>query len=198
MSRVQAPAMTKRYALRRKLHYGRQVMKLQTHEQSTAGNAAAADSQAEEIRQLKEAVLRQRAEFDNFRKRTQRERDQIREMATETLIAKLLPVLDNMERALTSADNTSDVKSVRDGVIMIATQLRRALEAEGLQQVEALNQRFDPTIHDALAAEEHPGTADGHIFEVLLPGYTFKDKTLRAAMVKVAKSPDSEKTNTAE
>lgn len=197
--RVPAYCMNRRYALRRRLYQGRQMMK------SAGGNAipdqeaqAAADASAEELKQFKEAVVRQRAEFDNFRKRTQREKDQIRESAAETLLAKLLPVLDNMDRALSSINSASDIKSVREGVNMIVTQFRRTMEAEGLKQVEALNERFDPNLHDALAAEENADVAAGHIFEVLLPGYAYKEKLLRPAMVKVAKASSGEKVSSSD
>jgi molecular chaperone GrpE len=144
---------------------------------------------AEEVNLLRETIIRQRAEFDNFRKRTQREKDQVREMATEGLLSHLLPVLDNMERALTSAESAVDVKSVRDGVSMIAIQLRRTLENEGLEQVKALHEQFDPAFHDALAAEQRDDVPDGQVCEVLLPGYVYKQKLLRPAMVKVARRP---------
>lgn len=190
--RVQAP-MSKRHALRRQLYFGRQLMNQpQPIEQVETGPDPEKLAMVEEQNSLREAVARQRAEFDNFRKRTQREKDQIRELASETLVSKLLPVLDNMDRALSSADATTDVKSVKEGVVMIMKQLQRTLESEGLNPVDALNQRFDPNLHDALATEENADVPEGHVCEVLLPGYTFKDKLLRAAMVKVAKAPSGD------
>lgn len=142
-----------------------------------------------ELEELRETIIRQRAEFDNFRKRTQREKDQIREIANEGLLSRLLPVLDNFERALTSAESAADLASVRQGVGMIATQLTRALEAEGLTQINPLNAPFDPNKHDAIAAEPRDDMRENHVCAVLLPGYSYKEKLLRPAMVKVSKAP---------
>lgn len=141
--------------------------------------------------QLRDAVARQRAEFDNFRRRTQKEKDQIREAAKEDLIVKLLPVLDNFERALASTESAADAKSIREGITMVSSQLTRLLEADGLQRIGALNQPFDPNQHEALAAEERSDVPENSIIEELLPGYRYKDKVVRAAMVKVAKAAES-------
>src|SRR5690606_29461366 len=116
------------YGLRRRLYTGRHIVK-STSGKSTLkiveNDARDTENLKEDLSQLREAIVRQRAEFDNYRKRSQREKDQVREAAAENVLAKLLPVVDNMERALTSADSASDVKSVRDGVAMILTQLQR-------------------------------------------------------------------------
>lgn len=180
-----------RYALRRKLYQVRELSQAgPTKTQASAQNpdeTSAPVPSIEEFQQLREAIVRQRAEFDNFRKRTEREKIQVRELAAEGLLTRLLPVLDNLDRAMQSSENAADVKSVRDGVLMIVSQLERALEAEGLKQVSALNEPFDPSRHDALATEPRNDVTDGHICEVLLPGYTYKEKLLRPAMVKVAK-----------
>jgi molecular chaperone GrpE len=196
-----------RYTLRRRLYTTRELTRALAHQDlpaatasssissaATDQNTAAAAPTAEDMEFLRETIIRQRAEFDNFRKRTQREKEQVREFATEALLSKLLPVLDNLDRAITSADSAADIKSVREGVTMIAGQLARALEAEGLQQVKALHEPFNPSMHDALAAEERADVADGHVCEVLLPGYLYKEKLIRPAMVKVARRPAGEQT----
>ncbi len=199
MSRkVQASAIRRKYALRRDLYQVRSLMQKRSSGGQNAAAASSADeaARAEEMTQLREMVVRQRAEFDNFRKRTQREKDQIRDLAGETVLSKLLSVVDNFERALASAANATDVKPVRDGIQMIFTQLQRVLEAEGLHQVQALNQPFNPNQHDALASEERTDVAENHVCEVLLPGYIYKEKLLRPAMVKVAKSPAGDRVET--
>lgn len=189
-------AANRRYALRRKLYSYRQQMN-STSVHSPHGPATItppmAASDATELTQLREALLRQRAEFDNFRKRSHREKEMIREAAAEGILSKLLPIIDNMDRAISSAESAADIKSVRDGVSMIVTQLHRMLEMEGLQKVDALHQRFDPTMHDALVTEERSDIAENHITEVLMHGYIYKEKLLRAAMVKVARLPAGEK-----
>ncbi len=190
-TRRQASAGKKRYPLRRKLYTYRNLMKSSFADASHSAPAPTAQStqDASELTQLRETIVRQRAEFDNFRKRAQREKDMIREAAAEGVLAKLLPVVDNLDRAISSADTAADVKSVRDGISMIANQLHRVLEAEGLKKIDALHQLFNPTLHDALATEERSDIPANHISEVLMPGYLYKEKLLRAAMVKVAKSP---------
>lgn len=187
---------TYRYRLRRKLYSLRElgsspaVVVAEAHviDDSAAEAAAQAETNARELTEMRETIARQRAEFDNFRKRTQREKDQIREIANESLLSRLLPVLDNFDRALASAESAADLDSVRQGVGMIATQLSRALEAEGLTQINPLNAPFDPTKHDAIAAEPRDDMSENHVCAVLLPGYSYKDRLLRPAMVKVSKA----------
>ena len=186
-----------RYALRRHLYQGRQFMSTGAKE-TQPDQAAAEDTRKlnEDLLQLRDLALRQKAEFENFRKRTQRDKDMVRDAAAEAVLFRLLPVVDNMERALAGSVTATDIKSVRDGVSMILTQLTRALESEGLAQIDALNQPFDPTRHDALATEERNDVSDNHVCEVMLPGYVYKEKVIRAAMVKVARQPgNEEKTN---
>lgn len=183
--------MARRYGLRRRLYEGRRFLApgnpTKVNEAPTDG--AELEKLKKECADLREVALRQRAEFENFRKRTQRDKDTVRDLAAEGLLSRMLPVLDNIERAILSAANATDVKPVYDGVKMILVQLKRALEAEGLEQVQALNQPFDPALHDALATEERTDVADNQVVEELLPGYRFKEKLLRPAMVKVAKAP---------
>jgi molecular chaperone GrpE len=146
-------------------------------------------SSSHEAAQLRDAVARQRAEFENFRRRTMKEKDQIRDAAREDLLAKLLPVMDNFERALQSTNMAADAKSIHDGISMVSSQLSRMLEAEGLQRINAMNAVFDPNEHEALATEERADVEENHVCEEMLPGYRYKDKVIRAAMVKVAKAP---------
>lgn len=192
--KVTQASSRQKYALRRHLYTSRRYMKSAPAAQASAdaGQGSANQEQVaglqEEITQLREMIVRQRAEFDNFRKRTQREKDQIRETAAEVLLGKLLPVMDNFDRALLGSANATEVKAVRDGVQMIFTQLQRVLDGEGLKQVEALNCPFDPNQHDAIASEEREDVADNHVCEVLLPGYLYKERLLRPAMVKVARN----------
>lgn len=196
--RVKASPRGARYALRRKLYYARSLVKSASPKFQAPADNANQQKADQELLQLREMVLRQRAEFDNYRKRTQREKDQVRDGAAENVFSKLLPVIDNMERALASAETASEVNPVREGVRMILTQLNRALEAEGLIRVHPLNQPFDPNLHDAIATEERAGVPDNHVCEVLLPGYQYKEKLVRAAMVKVSKAPQGEKINAGE
>src|SRR5690606_38625426 len=116
--RVKASPRGSRYALRRKLYYGRSLVKSAAPKGHQPVDTEEKQKVDQELLQLKEMVLRQRAEFDNFRKRTQREKDQVRDGAAENVFSKLLPVIDNMERALASAETATDVNPVREGVRM--------------------------------------------------------------------------------
>ena len=147
------------------------------------------ESGVQENSQLRDTVARQRADFDNFRRRTLKEKDQVRDATREEVITKLLPVLDNFERALASTQSAVDAKSICDGITMVAGQLLRMLEAEGLKRIETANASFDPNEHEALATEERDDVEENRVCEEMLPGYRYKDKVIRPAMVKVAKAP---------
>lgn len=128
-------------------------------------------------------LLRLTAEFDNFRRRTLKEKDDLRLTANADLLSSLLPVLDNFERALIHAENSP----VLEGILMVQKQLIEILNNNGLTKVGEVGEAFDPKIHDAIMQEERDAAAADTILEVLQPGYRFHDKLLRAAMVKVAK-----------
>ncbi|MCX7719199.1 MAG: nucleotide exchange factor GrpE [Candidatus Sumerlaeaceae bacterium] len=157
-------------------------------------------SQTDEITALRQAldrlkaeaedtILRQRAEFDNYRKRTLKEKEQARSAATEDLVAKLLPVLDNFDRALHSTKTATDAGAIRQGVEMVAEQLRRLLEAEGVQEIPALHQPFDPEKHEAVSVEHTTEVPDNHVSGVMLAGYEMNGRVIRPAMVTVARDP---------
>jgi molecular chaperone GrpE len=136
---------------------------------------------------LREAVARQRAEFDNYRRRAAKEKEQVREVANERILAELLPVIDNFDRALASSAQANDAVSIRTGIEMVAKQLAGILQAEGLTRIEPAGEPFDPTAHEAIAVEERDDVPDQHIAEVLLPGFRYRDRVIRPAMVKVAR-----------
>lgn len=131
-------------------------------------------------------LIRLQAEFENFRKRTIKEKAEFTKYANEELIKNLLPVLDNLERALTSAEQTKDFEGLSKGVEMIYKQFSEALKKAGLTEIEALNQRFDPVVHEAVARVESSDIEPNTVVEVLQKGYYFHDRVLRPALVKVA------------
>lgn len=140
-------------------------------------------SKAEENYNL---LLRIQADFDNFRKRTLKEKEDIRGFATESLLTLLLPVLDNFQRALQSPPGNS--QEFAAGVKMIYRQLMEVLENEGLEVIDALGEEFDPNLHEAVMQEEGSGQPDNTVSEELRRGYLFKGRLIRPAMVKVARS----------
>jgi molecular chaperone GrpE len=132
-------------------------------------------------------LLRQAAEFDNYRKRTDRERQQLAEAAAADLIKDLLPLVDDLERAL-KADAAGDASAgIRRGVELIHTQLLETLRKRGVTPIEALGQDFDPHYHMAVSYEPAEGRREGEVIEEFTRGYMLRERLLRPAMVKVAK-----------
>ncbi|GLI17279.1 protein GrpE [Moorella thermoacetica] len=138
------------------------------------------------LAELQQRYLRLQADFDNYRKRTRREQEELTRMAAARLITSLLPVLDNLERAL-AAVTDNKAEGLATGVEMTLRQLKEILEQEGLTPIAALGQPFNPELHEAVAREEteNPEQANMVVAE-FRRGYTLKGKLLRPAMVKVA------------
>jgi molecular chaperone GrpE len=130
-------------------------------------------------------LQRLKAEFDNFRKRTQKEKEEAVKYASERVILSLLPVLDNFERAIDSTRINQDFESYSQGIAMIFKQLGKVLEDEGLKPIEAVGQEFDPNLHDALLQEESD-QGENIILEEIQKGYYLKDKVIRPSKVKVS------------
>ena len=137
-----------------------------------------------EVEKLQDQLLRRRAEFENYRRRVERERAQIADESTGALLTELLPTIDNLERAATAA---GDEHSVREGVGLILRTLHGLLGARGVEVEDPGGQPFDPERHQALAHEPAPGHADGTIVEVFQKGYLLGGRLLRPALVRVAK-----------
>lgn len=136
-------------------------------------------------------LLRITAEFDNFRKRAARERQEAVKFANETLLEKLLPVLDNFEAALAAARGgaAENAQSLHAGVNLIQQQLRAALADAGLEEVDAAGRPFDPNLHEAVSQMESAEHPEGHVARQLRKGYRLRERLLRPATVIVAKAP---------
>lgn len=132
-------------------------------------------------------LLRMTAEFDNYRKRVERERVQQAEAAAAGLLQELLPIVDNLERAMRADSGTEGTDAYRRGVELIHSQLLDALRRRGVKPIEALGADFDPHYHEAVAHDHAEGRRDGEIIEEFSRGYLLGDRLLRPAMVKVAK-----------
>jgi molecular chaperone GrpE len=130
--------------------------------------------------------LRAQADFDNFRRRTLKEKEELTQYASLKLVGQLLPVMDNFQRALQTGGEGAESESFAKGVDMIYRQLSQVLEAEGLKPMESVGQPFDPELHQAIMQVESEEHEDGIIVEVIQPGYVMKDKVIRPAMVKVS------------
>ena len=142
---------------------------------------------AKEKEELFDQLLRLKAEFENFRKRSDKEKENFVKFGSEALIKEMLPVLDNLERAVASAHNHKDFESFKQGIIMIEKQLVEILKKEGLSKIAAVGKKFDPQQHEILAEEEHEKHPEGIILEELQKGYTLGGKVIRPAMVHVSK-----------
>ena len=141
---------------------------------------AEAESYLDDLRRLQ-------ADFDNYRKRTLREQTARAASASQALVARLLPVLDNFELAVSSAEHSRDFDRMLKGVEMVFGELREVMEGEGLVKIEAEGKPFDPERHEAVIAVEEEDTEPGMVVDIVRAGYELRGKVLRPAMVKVAK-----------
>jgi molecular chaperone GrpE len=147
-----------------------------------------------QVGELREQLLRTAADFDNFRKRTERDRIEERKQASAGVVRSLLPVLDSFRRAVAQAEGVKDNAALSgfvDGVKLIESQLFDILKSAGLEPVET-DGRFDPSHHEALMQEHAPGAPHLSILEVFEPGYRLGGRLLRPARVKVANNPAGE------
>jgi len=159
-----------------------------------AGAAIAADATdlarlQKEHDEYHDLLLRTRAEFDNYRKRVERERLELVETAAFDLLSNLLPVVDDLERALSApADPSGGAESYRRGVELIHRQLLEVLRQHGVKPIDALGADFDPHRHQAVTHEPAPGRREGEVIEEYRRGYMLGNRLLRPSMVKVAAS----------
>jgi molecular chaperone GrpE len=133
-------------------------------------------------------LLRKTAEFDNYRKRTDRERQAVFDSAAADLIQELLPLVDDLERALGAEPGTEGTEGYRRGVELIHRQLLEVLRKRGVRPIEAVGTDFDPNYHQAVAYDPVPGRREGEIIEEFRRGYMLGDRLLRPSMVRVAKA----------
>jgi len=131
-------------------------------------------------------ALRAQADFDNFRRRTQKEKEELAQYATSKLVTELLSVLDNFERALVTTPSGPESEAFVKGVNMIFRQLDGVLKSEGLTAMETVGQPFNPEYHQAIMQVESEEYEEGIVTEEVQKGYLLKDKVLRPAMVKVS------------
>ncbi len=138
-------------------------------------------------------LLRQTADFDNYKKRAAREKTDAIKYANEGVLQKLIPILDNFEMALAAVSNdkatNASAQSLQQGVSMIHSQLRNALLDAGLEEIDATNQVFDPNLHEAVSQKETNEVPDGNVVQQMRKGYKFRERLVRPASVVVAKKP---------
>lgn len=169
----------------------------QTEEQEEAGKEAESsrsdkkffkkkDKTKEKIEELEDRVKRQMAEFDNFRKRSEKEKSAMFEMGAKSVIEKILPVVDNFERGLATVGEADKGSAFADGMEMIYKQLMTELEALGVTPIEAVGTEFNPDFHNAVMQVESQEYESGIIAQELQKGYMYRDTVVRHSMVAVA------------
>jgi molecular chaperone GrpE len=152
-----------------------------------AGRSSGASDEVQRQRdEYYDLLLRKTAEFDNYRKRTERERVAVNEAAAADLLGELLPLLDDFERAL-QADAGAEADGYRKGIELIHKRLTEILRKRGVRPIDSLGTDFDPYYHQAVVYEPAEGRRDGEVIEEFRRGYMLGDRLLRPAMVKVAK-----------
>jgi len=177
-----------------------------TTDKNQAGGAAGDESLAtvtltpEQINELRERaakadeyrdrMMREAADFENYKKRATRERQESSTYANESLLQKLIPILDTFEMALAAAaSNGASAQSLQTGVAMIYNQLKSTLAEAGLEEIDARGKNFDPNLHEAVSEQETDEVPDGHVAQQIRKGYKFRNRLVRPAGVIVAKTP---------
>lgn len=143
------------------------------------------DKNKEKIEELEDKVKRQMAEFDNFRKRTEKEKAQMFEVGAKSVIEKILPVVDNFERGLMNVPEDDAAKGFVDGMQMIYKQMMTELENLGVKPIEAVGTEFNPDFHNAVMQVESEELESGYVAQELLKGYMYRDTVVRHSMVSV-------------
>ena len=146
----------------------------------------------DQLNAQKEKVLRLSAEFENFKKRKQREIDEFKKFANETIFRQLLSVVDNLERAIDSATDTVEEVSLLEGVKLTHKEMLKLFESFNVTPVEAENQPFDPNFHQAVTHAQNNDVPDNTVTNVLQKGYMLHDRLLRPAMVVVSKKVENQ------
>ena len=148
-------------------------------------------AEAAKAKEYWDKLLRTAADFENYKKRATRERQEAVKFANVGILNTLIPVLDNFDMAMAATAGAQDaaIQSLQSGVAMIHQQLKKALADAGLEEVDAAGQKFDPNLHEAVSQQESADVPEGHVLQQLRKGYKLRDRLLRPATVVVAKKP---------
>lgn len=144
------------------------------------------DPRDEKIEELTDRVKRQMAEFENFRKRTDKEKSAMYEMGAKDIIERILPVIDNFERGLATVPEDAKETPLAEGMEKIYKQFRKTLEEAGVKAIEAVGREFDPNYHNAVMHVDDDSLGENIVAEELQKGYMYRDSVVRHSMVKVA------------
>ncbi|WP_373892857.1 nucleotide exchange factor GrpE [Virgibacillus natechei] len=170
-----------------------QVEVIDSEETEAGTSEETSDSKQKEMEALKQEkdelhdrLLRLQAEFDNYKKRSQKEKEVGRKYKSQDLVNELLPALDNFERAL-QVEATDETSGLIEGITMVYQQLKDALKSQGVEEIEAKGNVFDPNLHHAVMQVEEEDVESNTVVEELQKGYVLQDRVIRPAMVKVNK-----------
>lgn len=144
------------------------------------------DKLKEQVEELNDKLIRQMAEFDNFRKRTEKEKDQMFETGARSVIEKILPVIDNFERGFQAVEKEDEEDSFTQGMRMVYKQLMDELDKMEVKPIEAAGKEFDPNLHNAVMHIDDESLGENIVAEELQKGYTYRGSVVRHSMVKVA------------
>ncbi|MBW2603593.1 MAG: nucleotide exchange factor GrpE [Deltaproteobacteria bacterium] len=152
------------------------------------------ESLEKESKESHDRLLRASAEFENYKKRAAREMNDFRKFANESFVKAMLPVIDNLDRAIESSNNEKPAEnSMLEGVNMTLKEILKVLEQFGVKRFDSIGDTFDPCIHQAVMQEETEGHAENSVVKELQKGYMIHDRLLRPAMVIVSKKPENQK-----
>ena len=155
-----------------------------------SGTSAADDTARDnEIAHLRDSYARALADFDNYRRRAAREKEEIRKFANQNLLEDIIPMLDNLGIGLTTAEKHPEATPVTEGFKMIANQLKNVLEQHGLREINPIGEPFDPNAHESVSQVPHETIPDHHVATVLRIGYRLHDRLVRPASVILSTGP---------
>jgi len=162
-------------------------------ESGMAETAELLQSKDQEIKALSDRLLRLQAEFENFRKRTAKERGEVIKFANEGLLGEIIPVVDSLERAIQSANENVDIENLLEGLRLVRRLLNLLLERAGVKEIHAQGETFNPELHEAISVVESGDHPDNTIVEEVQKGYLLNGRVLRPSIVRVSKSVVPEK-----
>ncbi|MFA5388381.1 MAG: nucleotide exchange factor GrpE [Candidatus Omnitrophota bacterium] len=153
----------------------------------------ALEDRAEKSEEYLDRFLRLQADFDNYKKRLEKEKIEFVKYANEEIVSEILKILDDFERAVEAGKTKHDFDILYKGIEMIHKDLKGFLKQKGIKEIEAKGKPFDPNEHEAMLQEETDAHPEGHVTEELQKGYTFNGRVIRPSKVKVAKRPENKK-----
>lgn len=167
----------------------KEEMENQSHEEKTdiENDDKELESLKSELEDYKNRYMRLSADFQNYKRRIEKEKNDIYKFGSEKIVVDILPIIDNFERAIDSSENNEESNGLLDGIQMIFKQLIEVLNKHGVEEIEAIQKEFDPNLHHAVMQEECEGVDNNIVTQVLQKGYMLNSKVIRPSMVKVSK-----------